>query len=376
MILCFEAWNGNLDFAVRQIQTGLRLIREWHESAKGLLTGPVSSDPAYTGSLEGELVRIFSRLDAQIVSFSEKPSPEYHAWIVARGRKVLESMPTIFETLSEASVFEEAIIRRGMAFVCHEIPFEKPPPPRHTFPINGWWGCREPKVLATLNRMAADSMIWRTAFAPLWKRVKEQNIPSDLFPAALMRNRVLSSHIGCVVPTAKEEDFDHYHEDFQIMIEMSEYMLRILEATGDKLKEARNTKTPKFNFDSYTVIPMFLTALKCRDPPLRRKAISLLLRYPRREGVCDSVCMGKLCEWAMKIEEEHIDKNGRVPGWARIHGVTLVRDSEKENHGTLTCEQRVGASSDEVVIKSTHMAWNCSEFLADTANGQSEHWMG
>ncbi len=264
-----------------------------------------------------------------------------------------------------------------MAFVCHEIPYEKPPPPRHTFPINGWWGCREPNVLSTLNRMAADSALWRTAFAPLWKRLKDENNPSDLFPAALLMNRIISSHIGCVVPTIlDEQDFDQYYEDYKIVIEMSEYMLGILEATGEKLKDARYTRSPKFNFDSYTVIPLFLMALKCRDPPLRRKAISLMLKYPRREGVCDSVCMGRLCEWAMKIEEEHIDKNGRLPGWARVHGVTLERDPEKENSGILTAEQRVGASSDEVVIKSIHMEWSCSAFLANTTDGQSELWMG
>ena len=246
-----------------------------------------------------------------------------------------------------------------MAFVCHEIPFEKPPPPLHTFPMNGWWGCREPKVLETLSNMIADSMLWRKAFHPLWTRLEEENNPSDLFPAALMRTRILSSHIGCLIPAAEEEELDHYYEDFKVMVEMSEYMLGTLQATGEKLKDARNTKSPKFNFDSYTVIPMFLTGLKCRDPQLRRKAISLLLKYPRREGVCDSVCMGKLSEWAMKIEEKHIDENGRVPGWARVHGVILERDPAKENGGKLTCEQRLGPFSDETVIMSTRMDWNC-----------------
>jgi len=224
--------------------------------------------------------------------------------------------------------------------------------------------------------MHADSVLWRTAFAPLWKRLEEEKDPSDLFPAALLRNRILSSHIGCVTPTANEGDFEHYYEDFKIMIEASEYMLGTLEASGEKLKDARRTKNPKFNFDSYTVIPMFLTGLKCRDPVLRRKAISLLLKYPRREGVCDSVCMGKLCEWAMMIEEKHIDESGRVPNWARIHGVTMERDPAKENTGNLTCEQRVGPFSDETVIMSTHMDWNCSEFLDNMANGRSERWMG
>ena len=117
---------------------------------------------------------------------------------------------------------------------------------------------------------------------------------------------------------------------------------------------------------------MFLTALRCRDPLLRRKAKALLVKYPRKEGVCDSVCMGKLCEWTMKIEEEYIDKDGCVPGWARVCGVTMDRDREKENSGKLMCEQRVSAVSNEVVIRSTRLSWNFSEILANTATGQSE----
>ena len=50
------------------------VLNPWTESTKALLNVPISSDPAYTGSLEGELIRIFTRLDTQIVSFSEKVS--------------------------------------------------------------------------------------------------------------------------------------------------------------------------------------------------------------------------------------------------------------------------------------------------------------
>jgi hypothetical protein len=234
--------------------------------------------------------------------------------------------------------------------------------------MNGWHSCREPKVLETLETMAFDSVRWRIAFEPLWKHLQRQNNPSDLFPAALMRNRILSAHMGCTVPTVDdEENFDYYLDDFRAMIEMSEYMLSTLD--GQETRKSKHSKNPAFNFDSYTVIPMFLAALKCREPLLRRKAIALLLKYPRREGVCDSICMGKLCEWAMNIEEEYIDEDGRVPGWARVRGVTLDRDRDKENSGTLMCEQRVSVSSDEVVIRSTHLSWDFTEVDTNMATG-------
>lgn len=114
--------------------------------------------------------------------------------------------------------------------------------------MNGWHSCREPKVLATPECMAADSMRWKTAFVPLWKRLKENN-PSDLFPAALMRNRVVSAYMGCTAPlVANEEDFDHYLDEFRVMVEISEYMLGTLDGQGTQ--KAKHSNRPAFNFDS------------------------------------------------------------------------------------------------------------------------------
>lgn len=62
----------------------------------------------------------------------------------------------------------------------------------------------------------------------------------------------------------------------------------------------------------------------------------------------------------MEIEEEFLE-NGRLPHWARIHGVTAEIDRYKENSGRLTCQQRVSASSEDVVTKQTTISWNLSE---------------
>ena len=160
---------------------------------------------------------------------------------------------------------------------------------------------------------------------------------------------MLGSIVSVVCIVADEEEPDKYSEYFNTITEMADLMLGIL--------YSENPNRTKFNFDSYTIIPLLLTGVKCRDMIIRRRAISNMLNYHRREGVCDSVCLGKLCEWAMIVEEKHLE-DGRVPGWARVHGVTLRRDPEKEESGILTCQQRVSATSDEVVIRSTSISWN------------------
>ena len=48
---------------------------------------------------------------------------------------------------------------------------------------------------------------------------------------------------------------------------------------------------------------LHLTALKCRDPQIRRGAIALLLDCPVREGVWDGVMLAKVDEKLNLLEE-------------------------------------------------------------------------
>ena len=102
-----------------------------------------------------------------------------------------------------------------------------------------------------------------------------------------------------------EEKFDDYNDVFAEIVDLAEYSLNALEAA--------KPGTPKFQFDSHIVIPLHMVGHKCRDRAIRRRAISLLLSHPRREGVWDSTLAGGMAEWAMSIEEEQLE-NGHVPG--------------------------------------------------------------
>jgi hypothetical protein len=113
---------------------------------------------------------------------------------------------------------------------------------------------------------------------------------------------------------------------------------------------------PKFSFDSYAVIPLYVTGHKCRDHATRKKAISLLLTYPRREGVWDSIFAGKMTLWAMEVEEEFADEHGNVPSWARIRGMSYENDGQ-DRTAVLTCEQRMTPLSEVLVTRRREITW-------------------
>lgn len=76
--------------------------------------------------------------------------------------------------------------------------------------------------------------------------------------------------------------------------------------------ECEYTTTPVANrmpssfspsFELSPIVPLFVTACRCRDPVLRRRAIALLLNCRRREGVWDSFGAGMVALQCVKLEE-------------------------------------------------------------------------
>ncbi|KAH7139380.1 hypothetical protein B0J11DRAFT_516671 [Dendryphion nanum] len=57
------------------------------------------------------------------------------------------------------------------------------------------------------------------------------------------------------------------------------------------------------SFELSPIVPLFLTACRCRDPIIRRRALALLLNCRRREGVWDSYGAGMVALQCIKLEE-------------------------------------------------------------------------
>jgi hypothetical protein len=57
------------------------------------------------------------------------------------------------------------------------------------------------------------------------------------------------------------------------------------------------------SFELSPIVPLFVTACRCRDPILRRRAIAFLMNCRRREGVWDSFGAGMVALNCVKIEE-------------------------------------------------------------------------
>lgn len=86
---------------------------------------------------------------------------------------------------------------------------------------------------------------------------------------------------------------------------------------------------PGFCLDMNIVAPLYAAAHRCRDPVIRRKAVSVLYAVSRQEGVWDSTLTARVAEKVISIEEtdlENVTCAQDVPYWARICGVQVKFD--------------------------------------------------
>jgi hypothetical protein len=128
-------------------------------------------------------------------------------------------------------------------------------------------------------------------------------------------------------------------------------------------EEAGKGKRQKvFNLDIALVVPLYFVAGKCRDARLRRKAIELLRRSERQEGVSNSLMAARVAERLVEMEEEGLldrDKVGHghadcVTRERRISGVEIKLGLESERRAWLRFSKTGGR---EVVVVEKWVEW-------------------
>ncbi|KAH6695858.1 hypothetical protein BKA61DRAFT_531494 [Leptodontidium sp. MPI-SDFR-AT-0119] len=338
VILSFEGWVGNHEVAVQQIRIGTQLLMEWKERQKEIPAPKPSDD-------ENVLAHVFTRLSIQLRPPAKNRPPQPSAPTSLPPLKIdvpqsLQKMPLTFISLGEAGNFYGLIVRFAVTFVSQGLSriarkgslTGAYTPGAASEPI-------PPEVIKAQAVLTDSLHQWMAAFAPLKNGAEFKDL--DQKKACItLELQMKATYMGTIKSLAQDEmAFDAYYHIYRDIVDLSEALLNCSPAS----------KVPKFCFDSGVIIPLWFTGHKCRDPVLRRRVIALLLTFPRREGVWDSVFAGLVIEVLRGFEEDYID-GGRVPGWARIRTTNFDIDIEKRTV-EVQCQQRTSATSFDTVIR-------------------------
>lgn len=119
-----------------------------------------------------------------------------------------------------------------------------------------------------------------------------------------------------------ESGFDEHIGSFQVIISQCEQLV----ALESSLTGRDTTKSEAFTygFDLNILPPLNITAFKCRDPGLRRKAIALLKAGNRYEGLWNGKTVARIAQKTLEIEEAGLVNVVACTDIPRKHRVRLV----------------------------------------------------
>lgn len=145
------------------------------------------------------------------------------------------------------------------------------------------------------HRMLVNLKNWAAAFTIVNSSLDPCASYSDIYAATLLQLYHLIVYIWVSTCVDKGETvFDSHMAEFTSIVELSESLLA---------KGIAANALPHFTFEMGLIPPLYFTAINCRHPALRRKAVSLLRQGSRRESLWDAESLARVAERVIELEE-------------------------------------------------------------------------
>lgn len=172
---------------------------------------------------------------------------------------------------------------------------------------------------------------WKSAFQA-FLNANIANMDSKALRGAMVLK--LSAHVAAMHLEITAFDILRYQTAFDELLPMYKELVELVAAIIDAESTPDNASKlkPIFQMDQSIITPLFAAAHKCRDPYVRRRAIALLYKVPRQEGVWNSILTARCAERIVKIEEEGLGDVkccADVPDSVRISDVEVAFDLQQ-----------------------------------------------
>ena len=331
VIVCFEAFHGNYALTNAQIQTGIALIREWKAKQPDAEQHPLGFSSPAPDVIEDYLIQTFVRLDIHTTSFCDPRPLDFKESLRHEGTERIRNMPRCFTDVNEARNYIDLIYRRWQhtadileaarrdSIQSESSSVNPSSPPMVLSMLPSVPGAKaslseevptradvEAKISRQTSINIAEHLQWKSAFEAMLKRPNQDR---NSVGVKILTLHFKISYVAMMPRSSNDElTWDAYTGEMEDIITLSKEILESLHGED---------RSPKFTLDFGVIVGLYMVGLKCRISSMRRRAITLLLSYPRREGIWDSILAGKLCENVRQMEEEYLENN-QVPEWARI----------------------------------------------------------
>jgi hypothetical protein len=278
LFICVETIQGRMEEALRLLQQGFMLIQDLRTRA---CHGTVS--PTKSALLEHTIIPLFLRLNTVALNISGTQVSELFS--------VSEDTEYVFPSLASA--------RQGITTLAAECMIFQREAEVHLEAVSGDTGVSQ-DLFARQEYLRFRLAGWLRAYTEICQTLRRKCSPSSR-SSPHTEPTLLTYHAaalilvsGCL--TQHETVYDTQMAEFETIVEQSSL---ILEAIAGP-----NGAPPPFTFEMGVGLPLYLTALKCRHPALRRRALQLLQQGPPVQGFYKCSPGAALAGALMALEEK------------------------------------------------------------------------
>ena len=311
LFICLEMLQGQRIGALTHLQTGLRILSRTASQNDGLSSEPIQlvlkHDP---DTVVDQLTDVFARLDYESTMFGQQSPhlrfvPEQsvampYAWV-----------PATFFNIKEARQYLDTLSSAVFRFR----------------------GC----LLETAKSSITDPIV-DVATAILSQHAIARSLDLSSFPVLLEIQHFYVSFLISNCQSTKEMSCDSFNDDFKKILALSTSYLKDKPLESSTAEPLHRT----FTLESGVLPSLYLISTKCRDPILRRQAISMVYRATCQEGMWEGSIIARYVEQIADFEEAaanycgELSKSDDIPELARFSDVILAL-SEDPSYGRLIC---------------------------------------
>ncbi|KAK5000289.1 hypothetical protein LTR66_000821 [Elasticomyces elasticus] len=304
LFVCFENQVGNYNAAHVHLRAGLAIVSR-SLSSESTLGRP------QVGSTTDMISAALCRLDFQARTFVDTTAPYPYSREDLATLDVSASNLSYFASGDDAQRRLITVLRKiiGTASLLFSALVQPNPD-----------AAAIASLQATKTQCHSDLARWHTAFEVL----RTAALPTLTSKATCTYRLLLMYHkIGALLLSAgtsgRETAWDAHVAEFADLV---------TDARVIHLRPGSDAKVSagSVSFELGTVIPLFVVAIKCRDPRVRRSAIALLLDMDRWEGMWHSVGSAGAAEIVVRIEEE---RTCRLTGLERVMSAEEIPENAR-----------------------------------------------
>lgn len=315
LFTCFENLSGGYGAAQMHLQNGLRILSESQDSLAKDRRKPDHTIP-------NDILQVFSRLDLQAMSFSDSRFPYPFPNLKSRAFEP-DPIPSSFSSIFEAQdhFFQ---LMKWVLFHSENYPH---------CPTADLYDAEKVANIMSI-KCKTDNLLatWDTAFGTFLDQLERNGRwNQEVLHASVILHiyRAMITLVSNANFIQSEVSYDNHYPLFERVLTMVECLPEVSKApAGDCHPATQKT----FSLELGIVMPLFLTAAKCRDPFLRRRAIMHLKTINLQEGVWDSFGAANVVEALMSIEEEglgDVQSAEDIPEEKRIIETNIVVHIER-----------------------------------------------